>query len=51
MRLSRYADGFVVMVHGQREEAQALWREMEGLLAPTGLPLSVEKTRRCHIDE
>ncbi|MCA8917268.1 MAG: group II intron reverse transcriptase/maturase [Gammaproteobacteria bacterium] len=51
MRLVRYADDFVVMVHGQREDAEALWHEVETLLAPTGLSLSVEKTRVCHIDE
>ena len=51
MRLVRYADDFVVMVHGQREDAEALWHEVETLLAPTGLSLSVEKSRVCHIDE
>lgn len=51
MRLVRYADDFVVMVNGQRGDAEALWREVEDLLAPTGLSLSVEKTRVCHIDE
>ena len=51
MRLVRYADDFVVMVAGQRANAEALWDEVAVVLAPMGLRLSVEKTRVCHIDE
>lgn len=51
MRLVRYADDFVVMVHGTREHAEALWGEVATVLAPIGLSLSEEKTRVCHIDE
>ena len=51
MRLVRYADDFVVMVHGTRDDAEALWDEVAAVLAPTGLRLSEEKTRVCHIDE
>jgi len=51
MRLVRYADDFVVMVHGQRGDAEALWDEVAAVLAPIGLRLSEEKTRVCHIDE
>lgn len=51
MKLVRYADDFVVMVHGKRADAEALWYEVKELLAPIGLSLSVEKTRVCHIDE
>jgi RNA-directed DNA polymerase len=51
MRLVRYADDLVVMVHGKRADAEALQQEVEALLAPSGLTLSVEKTRVCHIDE
>jgi len=51
MRLVRYADDFVVMVNGQQADAEALRQEVEELLAPIGLSLSVEKTRICHIDE
>src|SRR4051794_25759208 len=51
MRLVRYADDFVVLVHGQRADADALWDEVGAVLAPMGLRLSVEKTRVCHIDE
>ena len=51
MRLVRYADDFVVMVHGTRDDAEALWDEVSSVLAPMGLRLSEEKTRVCHIDE
>ena len=51
MRLVRYADDFVVMVHGTRDDAEALWDEVGAVLAPMGLRLSEEKTRVCHIDE
>ncbi len=51
MRLIRYADDFVVMVAGTREDADALWDEVAAVLAPMGLHLSEEKTRVCHIDE
>ena len=51
MRLVRYADDFVVMVHGTRDHAEALWGEVAAVLAPMGLRLSEEKTRVCHIDE
>ncbi len=51
MRLVRYADDFVVLIVGQRADAEALWDEVGAVLAPMGLRLSVEKTRVCHIDE
>jgi RNA-directed DNA polymerase len=51
MRLIRYADDFVVMISGQRADAEALWDEVGQVLAPMGLRLSEEKTRVCHIDE
>jgi RNA-directed DNA polymerase len=50
-RLVRYADDFVVMVGGTREDAETLWGEVAKVLAPMGLRLSEEKTRVCHIDE
>jgi RNA-directed DNA polymerase len=50
-RLVRYADDFVVMVGGTRDDAQALWDQVGVVLAPIGLRLSEEKTRVCHIDE
>jgi RNA-directed DNA polymerase len=51
MRLVRYADDFVVMIHGQRDDAETLWDEVGAVLAPMGLRLSEAKTRVCHIDE
>ncbi|MDQ2884358.1 MAG: group II intron reverse transcriptase/maturase [Actinomycetota bacterium] len=51
MRIVRYADDFVVMVAGQRGDAEALSDEVSAVLAPMGLRLSVAKTRVCHIDE
>jgi RNA-directed DNA polymerase len=51
MRLVRYADDFVIMVHGTRDDAEALHDEVAAVLAPVGLRLSEEKTRVCHIDE
>jgi len=50
-RLVRYADDFVVMVSGTRDDAEALHREVAEVLAPIGLVLSEEKTRVSHIDE
>jgi RNA-directed DNA polymerase len=51
MRIVRYADDFVVMVAGTRDDAEALRAEVATVLAPMGLRLSDEKTRVCHIDE
>lgn len=50
-RLIRYADDFVVLVTGEREDAETLRREVAEVLAPIGLRLSPEKTRVVHIDE
>ncbi len=50
-RLVRYADDFVVMVAGQRDDAEAIQGEVSSVLASIGLRLSAEKTRVCHIDE
>jgi RNA-directed DNA polymerase len=51
MRIVRYADDFVVMIAGTRDDAEALWDEVTTVLDPMGLRLSEEKTRVCHIDE
>jgi hypothetical protein len=45
------APDFVVMVHGTRADADALWDEVADVLAPMGLRLSAEKTRVVHLDE
>lgn len=42
MKMVRYADDFVVLVRGTREDADALWDEVAAVLAPMGLRLSVE---------
>ena len=45
------ATRLVVLVNGQRADAEVLWKEVAELLAPMGLSLSPEKTGVCHIDE
>ncbi|MGH3197280.1 MAG: group II intron reverse transcriptase/maturase [Streptosporangiaceae bacterium] len=50
-KLIRYADDFVLMVHGERRHAEALREEVAAVLAPMGLRLSPEKTAVVHIDE
>jgi len=50
-RIIRYADDFVIMVHGTRQHAEALREEAAAVLAPLGLRLAEEKTRTVHIDE
>ena len=49
-RCVRYADDFVILVHGTEAHAEALWTEVAELLRPIGLNLSPEKTRIGHID-
>ncbi len=50
-RLVRYADDFVVVIHGERADAEALREEVAAVLAPAGLRLSETKTTIAHIDE
>ena len=50
-RLVRYADDFVVLVTGQRDDADRLRAEVATVLAPMGLRLSPEKTRVVGIDD
>ena len=50
-RLVRYSDDFVVLVHGTRDHAEGLRKEVAAVLEPMGLRLSEEKTKVCHIDE
>jgi len=50
-RIVRYADDFVIMVHGSKAHADALWEEVSQVLAPLGLRLSETKSRVCHLDE
>jgi RNA-directed DNA polymerase len=50
-KIIRYADDFVIMIHGTRADAEALWDEVAAVLVSMGLRLSEEKSRVCHIDE
>lgn len=50
-RLVRYADDWVVMVAGNRADAERLRDEAAAVLVPMGLRLSEEKTKISHIDE
>jgi RNA-directed DNA polymerase len=50
-RLVRYADDFVLLVAGTRDDAEGLRIEVERVLVPIGLRLADEKTRVVHIDE
>jgi uncharacterized protein (TIGR03083 family) len=49
-RLVRYADDFVVLVHGAQHHAEHARTEVAEILAPMGLALSPPKTRVLHID-
>jgi RNA-directed DNA polymerase len=51
-RLLRYADDFIVLVHGERSDAEALREEIGRLLAgKLKMTLSAEKTLVTHIDD
>ncbi|MFI8391814.1 group II intron maturase-specific domain-containing protein [Streptomyces sp. NPDC085540] len=51
-RLVRYADDFVVLLHGTKSEAETLKAEIGELLArKLKMTLSVEKTHITHIDD
>jgi RNA-directed DNA polymerase len=50
-RIVRYADDFVVLVHGTKGDAEALREEIADVLAPLGLRLSPAKTRIVHMSE
>ncbi len=50
-RMIRYADDFVVVIHGERADAEMLRDEVAAVLAPAGLRLSETKTTIVHIDE
>jgi RNA-directed DNA polymerase len=50
-RTVRYADDFVVLVHGTRADAETLREEVADVLAPLGLRLSPAKTRIVHMSE
>ncbi|WP_201851527.1 group II intron reverse transcriptase/maturase [Myceligenerans indicum] len=50
-RIVRYADDFVVLVHGERQDAERLREEIAEMLAPMGLRLSESKTQVVHMSE
>jgi len=50
-RVIRYADDFVVMVHGTQQDTTLLTEEIAHLLSPLGLRLSAAKTQVVHVDE
>jgi RNA-directed DNA polymerase len=50
-RVVRYADDFVVLVHGTRADVEALREEVAWVLAPLGLRLSPSKTRVTHMSD
>jgi RNA-directed DNA polymerase len=50
-RMVRYADDFVVMVHGTRQHVEALREEIAQVLAPMGLQFSAAKTQVVHLSD
>ena len=50
-RTVRYADDFVVLVHGTQADVETLREEIARVLAPLGLRLSPAKTRIVHMSE
>ena len=50
-RMVRYADDFVVMVHGTRRHVEALREEIAQVLTPMGLQFSAAKTQVVHLSD
>jgi len=50
-RIIRYADDFVILVHGSREDTEALREDVARILAPLGLRLSPAKTQVVHMGD
>lgn len=50
-RVVRYADDFVVLVHGDRGDVEALRDNIASVLQPLGLRLSESKTQVVHMSE
>ena len=50
-RIVRYADDFVILVHGTCDDVQTLHDDIARVLAPLGLRLSEAKTRIAHMSE
>jgi RNA-directed DNA polymerase len=50
-RMTRYADDFVILVHGTREDTEALREDVAHMLGPLGLRLSPAKTQVVHMSD
>jgi RNA-directed DNA polymerase len=50
-RIVRYADDFVILVHGTRDDAETLHEDIATVLEPLGLRLSSAKTQIVHMSE
>jgi RNA-directed DNA polymerase len=50
-RVVRYADDFVVLVHGTQADTDALREDVTAVLAPMGLALSPAKTQVVHMSD
>ncbi|MFC7247101.1 group II intron maturase-specific domain-containing protein [Catellatospora aurea] len=50
-RIIRYADDFVVLVHGRQADVETLREDVADVLAPLGLRLSPAKTRVVHMSD
>ncbi|MER7728881.1 reverse transcriptase domain-containing protein [Streptomyces sp. NPDC096323] len=50
-KVCRYADDFVVLVHGSSDDVEKLQHEITEVLEPLGLRLSPAKTRIVHMSE
>ncbi len=50
-RIVRYADDFVVLVHGDRSHVEALREDVATVLHPLGLRLSESKTQVVHMSD
>lgn len=50
-RIVRYADDFVILVHGTAQDTEALREEIAHVLLPMGLRLSPAKTQVVHMSE
>ena len=50
-RIVRYADDFVVLVHGRKPDVESLREDVASVLAPLGLRSSPVKTRVVHMGD
>jgi group II intron reverse transcriptase/maturase len=50
VQLVRYADDFLILTNGTKEQARELMEEFRVILEELGLTLSPEKTRLTHVD-